>query len=95
MRADIEVRAQGEPLVRATGIPATILRPWYLRLGLHHRWPVLLRPAYARLELLPATRDTARRLGRVTLEPMITALARAVGHPPQRLRICAVPEIRA
>ena len=30
MHAYIAARTQGEALVRATGIPATILRPWYV-----------------------------------------------------------------
>jgi hypothetical protein len=55
----------------------------------------LLKPVYALFEILPATRDAARRLGLVTLDEMVAALAHAVEHPPERLRICAVPEIRA
>ena len=94
MHAYIAVRQEGEALVRATGIPATILRPWYV-LGPGHRWPALLKPAYALFEMLPATRASARRLGLVTLEQMVAALTRAVEHPPERLRICEVPEIRA
>ena len=94
MRAYIAVRQEGEALVRATGIPATILRPWYV-LGPGHRWPILLKPVYALFEILPATRDTARRLGLVTLDEMVAALAHAVEHPPERLRICGAPEIRA
>jgi uncharacterized protein YbjT (DUF2867 family) len=94
MRAYIAVRQEGEALVRATGIPATILRPWYV-LGPGHRWPAVLKPAYALFEMLPATRDSARRLGLVTLEQMVAALTHAVEHPPERLRICEVPEIRA
>lgn len=49
MRAYIAVREQGEALVHASGIPATILRPWYV-LGPGHRWPVLLKPIYALFE---------------------------------------------
>src|SRR6185295_12584776 len=30
MRAYIEARSQGEALIASTGIPATILRPWYV-----------------------------------------------------------------
>ena len=94
MRAYIAVRQEGEALVRATGMPVTILRPWYV-LGPGHRWPVLLKPLYAIFKLLPATRDTARRLDLVTLEQMVAAIAYAVEHPPERLRICEVPEILA
>lgn len=94
MRAYIAVREEGEALVRATGIPATILRPWYV-LGPGHRWPCLLLPAYAVLEWLPATREGARRLGLVTREQMVAALVRAVEQPPASgVRILDVPAIR-
>jgi uncharacterized protein YbjT (DUF2867 family) len=93
MHAYIAVRRQGEALVRGTGIPATILRPWYV-LGPGHRWPTLLLPLYALFERLPAARDTLRRLGLVTLEQMVAALTYAVEHAPARLRICEVPEVR-
>jgi uncharacterized protein YbjT (DUF2867 family) len=94
MRAYIEVRQEGEARVRASGISATIMRPWYV-LGPGHRWPALLKPVYALLEMLPATRDSAQRLGLVSLEEMVAALARAVERPPEQLRICEVPDIRA
>jgi hypothetical protein len=44
---------------------------------------------FALFEWLPATRDTARRLGLVTLEQVVAALTHAVEDPPERLRICA------
>jgi uncharacterized protein YbjT (DUF2867 family) len=94
MRAYIAVRQEGEARVRASGISATIMRPWYV-LGPGHRWPALLKPVYALLEMLPATRDSAQRLGLVSLEEMVAALARAVERPPEQLRICEVPDIRA
>jgi uncharacterized protein YbjT (DUF2867 family) len=94
MEAYIAVRQQGEALVRATGIPATILRPWYV-LGPGHRWPYLLIPVYAVLGWIPATRDGAARLGLVTHRAMIVALVRAVETPPvSGVRIVEVPEIR-
>ena len=94
MRAYIAVREEGESLVKASGIPATILRPWYI-LGPGHRWPYLLVPLYATLRWLPATRDGAERLGLVTRRAMIAALVRAVETPPTRgVRIVEVPEIR-
>ena len=45
MKAYIAARTEGEALVRATGIPATILRPWYV-LGPGHWWPYALLPFY-------------------------------------------------
>ncbi|HZS08675.1 MAG TPA: NAD(P)H-binding protein [Blastocatellia bacterium] len=93
MKDYIEVRAEGERLIGESGLKATVLRPWYV-LGPGHRWPHLLRPAYAVLERLPSTRDTARRLGLVTLRQMVAALADSVETVPDELRIIGVPEIR-
>ncbi len=93
MRAYLAVRAACEARIAASGRAATFLRPWYV-LGPGHRWPYLLVPAYAALERLPATRETARRLGLVTLPQMITALVQAIEQPPAGVRIVAVSEIR-
>ena len=94
MQAYIAARVEGEALVAATGIPATILRPWYV-LGPGHRWPMLLLPLYALLRLLPATRESAERLGLVTQAQMNAALLDAVANPPDAgMRIVEVPGIR-
>jgi uncharacterized protein YbjT (DUF2867 family) len=94
MRAYIAVRKEGESLVRASNIPATILRPWYV-LGPGHRWPYLLVPLYAILRQLPATRPGAERLGLVTRAAMVASLVNAVRDPPSTgLRIIDVPQIR-
>jgi len=93
MKEYIAVRAEGESLLRATGLNATILRPWYV-LGPGHRWPYALIPAYWICELFPPTREGARRLGLVTLNQMLAALVRAVENPASGVRILEVPEIR-
>jgi len=94
MQAYIAARVEGEALVAATGIPATILRPWYV-LGPRHRWPMLLLPLYALFRLLPATRESAERLGLVTQAEMTAALLDALANPPHAgMRIVEVPEIR-
>ena len=94
MRAYIAARLEGEAAVEASGIPATILRPWYV-LGPGHRWPCLLVPIYAAANWLPATREIAQRLGLVTLPQMIAALVRAIEMPPNAgVRIVDVPAIR-
>ena len=94
MQAYIAARCEGESLVEATGIPATILRPWYV-LGPGHRWPCLLVPIYAALRRLPATRAAAERLGLVTRDAMVAALVRAVETPPARgVHTVDVPAIR-
>jgi uncharacterized protein YbjT (DUF2867 family) len=96
MHAYVEARQAGEAAIAAAGLTATILRPWYV-LGPEHRWPYLLLPVYAIAALWPGTRDTARRLGMVTLEQMSRALARAIGDPPPpgTRRVLDVPGIRA
>jgi len=95
MQAYIEARVQGEELVRATGIAATLLRPWYV-LGPGRYWPCLLMPFYALFRMLPATRAHALRLGLVTREAMVAALLGAVAAPPASgVRIVDVPAIRA
>ena len=81
MHAYIAVRREGEALVEASGIPATILRPWYV-LGPGHWWPYALLPVYAILRRLPSTRDAAHRLGLVTHRAMVAALVEAVQAPP-------------
>jgi uncharacterized protein YbjT (DUF2867 family) len=93
MRAYIAVRQEGERLIRASGLAATILRPWYV-VGPGHRWPYLLLPIYALLGRLPGTREGARRLGLVTLEQMLRALLRATEEPPAGVREIDVPQIR-
>jgi uncharacterized protein YbjT (DUF2867 family) len=94
MQAYIAVRQEGEAVVTASGIRATIVRPWYV-LGPGHRWPLLLVPVYAVLRRIPATRETAERLGLVTREAMVAALVRAVETPPMGgVRILEVPDIR-
>jgi uncharacterized protein YbjT (DUF2867 family) len=94
MREYIAVRAIGEELIRKTGIPATMLRPWYV-LGPGHRWPHLLAPAYWLCERIPSTRAASLRLGLVTLSQMVRALVAAVEHPPAGVRIVGVQEIRS
>jgi uncharacterized protein YbjT (DUF2867 family) len=93
MKAYIEPRMEVEAAIRAAALNATILRPWYV-LGPGHRWPYMLLPLYALFELLPGTRDSARRLGLVTLKQMTDALVKAIENPSQGIRIVEVTDIR-
>jgi uncharacterized protein YbjT (DUF2867 family) len=96
MQAYVDSRRAAEAAISAAGLTATFVRPWYV-LGPGHRWPYLLLPGYALARLIPWTRDTARRLGLVTLAQMTHALVRAVENPPMNgtTRVVEVPEIRA
>lgn len=93
MKAYIEARVACEAAIRESGLNATILRPWYV-LGPDHRWPYALIPFYAIARMLPPTREGARRLGLVTIDQMVRALANAVDRPPQGVRVVDVPQIR-
>ena len=55
--------------------------PWYV-LGPGHRWPLALIPFYRLLETVPGKRESALRLGLVTIQEMVAALAWAVENPP-------------
>jgi uncharacterized protein YbjT (DUF2867 family) len=94
MKAYQEARAEVESLLRESGVPSTVLRPWYV-LGPGHRWPYLLKPFYYVCERLPSTRETAHRLGFVTHAQMTDALLRAVEEPSTDFRVLTVPDIRA
>ncbi len=94
MRAYWEARAEAEAYIAERRLNATILRPWYV-LGPGHRWPHLLRPGYWLAERLPTTRETARRLGLVTLAQMAAAIVDAIENPVAGTRIVEVPEIRS
>jgi uncharacterized protein YbjT (DUF2867 family) len=93
MHAYIEVRRQCERALAESGLPHTILRPWYV-LGPGHWWPYALMPIYLVMERIPATRESAQRLGLVTHGQMVNALEWAVWNPPERGQILDVPDIR-
>ena len=94
MKAFIEVRKEGEELVRLSGLPATFVRPWYV-LGPGHRWACATVPFYWLFERLPPTRASAVRLGLVTIDQMIDTLVWAIENPAAGIRILGVPEIRS
>ena len=93
MREYIAARSEAEQAIRASGLNATILRPWYV-LGPGRWWPLALLPAYWLAELLPTTREGARRLGLVRWRQMVGAMAQAVENPPHGVRVLEVPDIR-
>lgn len=93
MRAYVAARAEGEALIRASGIAASFLRPWYV-VGPGHRWPLVLLPAYSLLERLPVTHDAAQRFGLVSVEQMVSAIVHAVEDPPLGVRVLEVPDTR-
>jgi len=93
MRAYVDVRRRGEALLKESGLPHTILRPWYV-LGPGHRWAYALIPLYWYWNLRADTRETAQRLGLVTLDQMLSALAWSVDTAGPESRLLEVPAIR-
>ena len=80
-------------MLRAAGMNATFIRPWYV-LGPGHRWAYALVPFYWICERLPGTRDSARRLGLISLGQMLNALVWSVENPATGIRILDVMELR-
>jgi uncharacterized protein YbjT (DUF2867 family) len=93
MRSYIAVREECEQALLASGMHVTIVRPWYV-LGPNHRWPYVLLPMYWICERLPSTRESARRLGLVTLGQMTQTLLSAIENPCAGARLVEVPQIR-
>lgn len=93
MKAFLEVRAQGELMIRESGIAATFVRPWYV-LGPGHRWAYGLLPFYWIAQQLPSIRESVQRLGLITIRQMLDALIWAIENPPNETRILDVPRIR-
>jgi uncharacterized protein YbjT (DUF2867 family) len=92
MQDYIAARTRCEEALLASGLNATILRPWYV-LGPGHRWPYALVPFYWLARQLPSTREGAVRLGLVTLPQMLNALVVAVENPSAGVKVVGVPEI--
>ena len=93
MKEFIAVRSAGETMIRESGINATLVRPWYV-LGPGHHWPYAILPIYWILETIPATRESAQRLGLITINQMLSALVWAVENTPSGVQILDVPRIR-
>jgi uncharacterized protein YbjT (DUF2867 family) len=93
MQAFIAVRSEGERMIRESGLAATFIRPWYV-LGPGHRWAYALLPFYWMCEQIPSTRESARRLGLITISQMLDTLLWTVENPADGIRILEVPKIR-
>ena len=93
MREYLAVRAEGEAMVRASGMNGTFIRPFYV-LGPGHWWPYFILPFFWGYELIPSKRAAARRLKPVTLAQVLAAIARAVEEPANGVRIVEAEEMR-
>ncbi len=92
MHAYVDARQRAEEALVASAIPCTFLRPWYV-LGPGHYWPLAFLPLYKLCELLPATRETARRLGLLGIDTLLRCLVHAIETPTQGVRSWDVPSM--
>lgn len=89
-----QCRAQGEACIRSSGIPATIIRPWYIT-GPGHYLSLLLLPLFKILEWIPATSQKAKALRLVSLQQMLKTLMYAIANPPASgVQIIEIEQIR-
>jgi uncharacterized protein YbjT (DUF2867 family) len=93
MKVYIEVRAEGERMIRESGMNATFIRPFYV-LGPGHRWPYVLMPVFWICEMIPSTRAGAKRLIPVTLKQTLRALVESIENPCAGIRVLEAPQIR-
>jgi uncharacterized protein YbjT (DUF2867 family) len=93
MKSYIQVRTECEEIIAAARLTSTVLRPWYV-IGPGHWWPLMLQPFYSVAEMIPATRESAQRLGLVTLKQMAEAITWAVENPEEWPRVLGVDSIR-
>src|SRR5438128_8660301 len=84
-----------ETIIRATAIPATFIRPWYV-IGPGHYWPLLFQPIFKILEWIPSTSAKAKALHVVYLKQMLNALVHAVEHfPSNGVDVIEISDIRS
>jgi uncharacterized protein YbjT (DUF2867 family) len=93
MKEYIKVRKECEEILKQSKLNTTTIRPWYV-LGPGHKWPYLLIPFYKIFENLSSTKETAKRLGLVSIKQMVQTLLYAVENPATDFRIIDVPEIK-
>ena len=92
MKDYIAIQRECEDRLRASGLSATIVRPWYI-LDPGHWWSLALQPVYRLMERVPSTKESAQRLGLVTIQQMLHVLVWAVEYLPDRVRMIEVPEV--
>ena len=88
-----QVRAEGEALLLKQPFISSFIRPWYV-LGPGHWWPLLLKPVYWILKLIPTTRMAAKNLDTVTINQIIKAMVNCIKNPPQQNNIVDVQAIK-
>lgn len=87
-------RALGEEAIKATAIPATFIRPWYV-VGPGHYWPLFFQPMFKLLEWIPSTSQKAKALRLVSLKQMLNTICWAIENPAtEGINIMEIDAIR-
>jgi uncharacterized protein YbjT (DUF2867 family) len=92
MHEYIAVRKQGEEMIIQSGMNGTFIKPWYV-LGPGHWWPYFILPIYRIFQLIPGTRDTARRLYPVKLKNVVNAIVYSTENPASGIRKLMTQEL--
>ncbi|PWT95351.1 MAG: epimerase [Bacteroidetes bacterium] len=93
MREYQEVRAEGERLLRTSGMRSSFVRPWYV-IGPGHYWPLALKPFYAIARLFPGSRKAANKLDTVTIQEMVNCLMHVVQRTTDHIEVYDVEDIK-
>lgn len=88
-----QVRAEGERLLKASGIKSSFVRPWYV-LGPGHWWPLVLKPFFWLSKITGFKKEAAKNLDTVTIQQTIDTLIHAVQTLPASVNVYNVPDIK-
>jgi uncharacterized protein YbjT (DUF2867 family) len=88
------VRAEGEKIISNSKMNATFIRPWYV-VGPGHYWPILLRPVFKLLEIIPSTNEKAKKLSLINLNQILDALMFSIENPNEGTRIIEIGDIKS
>ena len=88
-----EVRAEGEKLLRSSGMRSSFVRPWYV-IGPGHYWPLALKPFYAIAKLFPGSRQAANKLDTVTIQEMLNCLMHVIQRTTDHIEVYDVADIK-
>ncbi|CAN5551061.1 hypothetical protein BH10BAC5_BH10BAC5_09440 [soil metagenome] len=93
MKEYVDVRIEGERIIKESGMNAYIIRPWYV-IGPGHYWPLIFKPVYFIAELIPGLKDKAVDLGLIKLSKVVNALVYAAENPRTGIRLITMKQLR-
>ncbi len=93
LKAYVDVRIEGERLIKESGMNGYIVRPWYV-IGPGHYWPLILTPMYIIAGMVPSLKDKAIDFGLVKLDRVVKSLLYAVESPMPGIRIITMRQLK-